>query len=55
MGSGTGGVVLPVTGPAALVGGGDSNFGGVTCPPGGGAWVAPLRLRGNSLPSLKCA
>ena len=37
MGSGIGGVVLPVTSPAALVGGGDSNFGGVTCSPGGGA------------------
>ena len=36
MGSGTGGVVPPVTAPAAFVGGGDSNFGGVTCPPGGG-------------------
>ena len=36
MRSGTGVVVLPVVGPAALVGGGDSNFGGVTSPPGGG-------------------
>ena len=36
MASGTGVVVLPETGPAALVGGGDSNFGGVTFPPGGG-------------------
>ena len=36
MRSGTGGVVLPVMGAAALVGGGDTNFGGVTCPPGGG-------------------
>ena len=37
MASGTGVVVLPETGPAALVGGGDSTFGGVTCCPGGGA------------------
>ena len=36
MGSDTGGVVLPVMGPASLGGGGDINFGGVTCPPGGG-------------------
>ena len=36
MRSGTGGVVLPVMGAAALVGGGDTNFGGVTCPPDGG-------------------
>ena len=36
MRSGTGGVVPAVTAPATFVGGGASNFGGVTCPPDGG-------------------
>ena len=37
MRSSTGGVVPFGTAPAAFVGGGESNFGGVTCPPDEGA------------------
>ena len=38
MRSSTGGVVPFGTAPAAFVGGGESNFGGVTCPPDGGGF-----------------